>query len=147
MNQWKDYKLGDAPIKFIDGDRGKNYPSQGEFFSKGHCLFLSTKNVRQGGFDFTECSFITLEKDLSLRKGKLQRNDIILTTRGTIGNLAFFDDKVPFNNVRINSGMLIIRPNEEEVTARYCFYIFRSLQNTFITFTSGSAQPQLPIRD
>lgn len=147
MSEWKEYKLKYAPLKIIDGDRGKNYPSQEEFHDFGYCLFLSTRNVRKTGFDFSEKQFITAEKDNVLRKGKLEKNDIILTTRGTIGNLAFYNEKVPFENIRINSGMVVIRPDEKEIEPRFCFYLFRSLQNDFSTFTSGSAQPQLPIKD
>jgi type I restriction enzyme S subunit len=148
MADWKEYKIKDAPFEIIDGDRGTNYPSQNEFYSSGHCLFLSAKNVKKTGFDFSERQFISEEKDNILRKGKLKRNDTVLTTRGTVGNLAFYNDQVPFDNIRLNSGMVIIRPFEDELKPKFCFYLFRALQqNHFEIFTSGSAQPQLPIRD
>ena len=73
MNEWKIQKLSGAPLEIIDGDRGKNYPSHSEFSEKGYCLFLSTKNVRLDRFDFTECQFISKERDEILRKGKLQK--------------------------------------------------------------------------
>jgi type I restriction enzyme S subunit len=148
MAKWKEYKIKDAPFEIIDGDRGKNYPTQNEFYSNGHCLFLSAKNVKKTGFDFSERQFVSEEKDNLLRKGKLKRNDTVLTTRGTVGNLAFYGDEVPFENIRINSGMVIIRPFENELKPKFCFYLFRALQqNHFEVFASGSAQPQLPIRD
>ncbi|EDP6879965.1 TPA: restriction endonuclease subunit S [Campylobacter lari] len=147
MNNWKKCKLEDAPLDFIDGDRGKNYPKQNEFYSNEYCLFLSTKNIRENGFDFSECQFITKEKDEILKKGKLKINDLVLTTRGTIGNLALYKENIPYKNIRINSGMLIIRPNNEELDSRYAFYLFKNLKDEFDNFVSGSAQPQLPIRD
>jgi type I restriction enzyme S subunit len=55
-------------IDFIDGDRGTNYPSQGEFLDNGYCLFLSTKNVPNTKFSFEEKVFIDKEKDYILRK-------------------------------------------------------------------------------
>ncbi len=148
MTDWKKYKIKNAPLEIIDGDRGVNYPSQSDFFSTGYCLFLSAKNVKKTSFDFSERQFISQERDNLLRKGKLKRNDTILTTRGTVGNLAFYNDQIPYENIRINSGMVIIRPFESELIPQYCFYLFRALQqNHFEVFTSGSAQPQLPIRD
>ena len=93
----------------IDGDRGKNYPKQDEFSDTGYCLFLNAKNVTATGFSFENRMFITKEKDDALHNGKLERGDVVLTTRGTLGNLAFYDDSVPFENVRINSGMVILR--------------------------------------
>lgn len=147
MREWRECKLSDAPLEILDGDRGKNYPPQDEFKSDGYCLFLSTKNVRIHGFDFSECQFISKERDELLRKGKLKRNDIVLTTRGTVGNIGLFNDSVPFDNVRINSGMVIIRPDESRLFPSFNYYLFRKLQNDFDTLVSGSAQPQLPIRD
>jgi restriction endonuclease S subunit len=147
MDEWKDCKLVEAPLEILDGDRGKNYPSQNEFMASGHCLFLSTKNVRIDGFDFSECQFISKERDELLRKGKLERDDLVLTTRGTVGNLGFYDSSVNYVNVRINSGMVIIRPKKNELFPTFNYYLFRKLQNDFHTFISGSAQPQLPIRD
>jgi type I restriction enzyme S subunit len=147
MGEWKECKLAEAPLEILDGDRGKNYPSQDEFKASGYCLFLSTKNVRIDGFDFSECQFISKERDELLRKGKLENDDLVLTTRGTVGNIGFFDDSVNFGNVRINSGMVIIRPNKSKLLPSFNYYLFRKLQNDFHTFISGSAQPQLPIRD
>jgi len=82
---WKWVRLGDV-VSFIDGDRGKNYPTKREFQDTGYCLFLNTKNVLNGEFNFSINQFISEEKDNILRNGKLKRGDIILTTRGTIGN-------------------------------------------------------------
>jgi type I restriction enzyme S subunit len=43
--------------------------------------------------------------------------------------------------------MIIIRPHVKELLPTFNYYIFRYLQKDFLTFTSGSAQPQLPIKD
>ena len=112
----------DLSIELIDGDRGKNYPKNDEMLEKGYCLFLNAKNVTLNGFVFDENVFITKEKDEILRKGKLNRNDIVLTTRGTIGNVGLYDDKITYDNVRINSGMLIIRNNDNNINTKYLYY-------------------------
>ena len=147
MTGWRQLSLANAPIEIIDGDRGKNYPSQTDLLPEGYCLFLSTKNVRATGFDFSECQFITKDKDYSLRKGKIQRNDVVLTTRGTVGNLALYNAKVQYENIRINSGMLILRPDTSEIDPFFNYYMMRALRPDFDTVVSGSAQPQLPIKD
>ena len=130
----------------IDGDRGKNYPTQDEFSDEGYCLFLNAKNVTTNGFDFENCMFITKEKDELLRKGHLNRGDIVLTTRGTIGNLAFYDNSVSYENIRINSGMVILRMNHDLVSEHFFIEQFK-MQLSLIKekIASGSAQPQLPI--
>jgi type I restriction enzyme, S subunit len=148
INNFNNRSMSDKTmLTMIDGDRGKNYPKKSEFFSEGHCLFLSTKNVRSDGFMFEQTMFIDETLDDLLRKGKLKRNDVVLTTRGTIGNLALYDDSVDYENVRINSGMLILRPNIETIHPSYLFEIMRSdiVRNQIEAKVSGAAQPQLPV--
>lgn len=140
--------LGDI-AEFIDGDRGKNYPTFDEFFEEGYCLFLSAANVTFTGFDFENCVFVTEEKDKAMNKGHLHRYDIVLTSRGTLGNVAFYDGHVPYENVRINSGMLIIRPKRRDISPYFLYALLKSdyMRIEIEKFKSGSAQPQLPIRD
>src|SRR5205814_1145428 len=139
--------FADAPFEIIDGDRGRNYPKQSEFLDSGHCLFLSATNVTKTGFDFSNCLFIDEKKDAALNKGKLQREDIILTTRGTIGNTAYFNSAVSFENLRINSGMVILRCDKTKILPAYLYHFLRSpsFHAQVNSLRSGVAQPQLPI--
>ena len=148
MSEWKKVKLGDV-CQIIDGDRGKNYPKNHEFSGSGYCLFLNTGNVTKEGFSFANNQFITKEKDELLRKGKIQRGDLILTTRGTVGNIAYYTNHIKYENVRINSGMVILRVNKENVDASFLYQLVRSKESrTYInSFCTGSAQPQLPIKN
>ena len=142
-------RMEDAPLQIIDGDRGKNYPSRTDQLDEGFCLFLNAGNVTADGFKFDNTTFITKERDELLRKGKLKRKDIVITTRGTVGNVAFYDNKVPYEHLRINSGMVIIRTDENSLYPRYTYYFLksRSFENQVQMLRTGSAQPQLPIRD
>jgi len=139
--------LGKAPIAILDGDRGVNYPKKSELKKDGDCLFLNTSNVTDSGFDFADTEFVSKEKDQQLRKGKLQRNDIVLTTRGTVGNSAFYGDSVPYADVRINSGMVVIRVDSSKIDPYYVYTFLRSdfFKKQIRSHGSGSAQPQLPI--
>lgn len=122
-SEWQITTFAEAPFVVIDGDRGANYPKQHEFSSYGYCLFLNAGNVSRSGFVFSDCAFITEEKDSILRKGKLARYDLVLTTRGTVGNVAYFSDEVPFSHIRINSGMVILRPDQSRIDPYY-LYLF-----------------------
>ncbi len=145
MTEWEGCTLGEAPIQIIDGDRGKNYPQKADFLDAGYCLFLNTKNVTSTGFVFSELNFISQDRDNLLRKGKLKRGDLVLTTRGTVGNVAYYDESVQYDHIRINSGMVIIRP--DGINERFNYQLFKFLHSSFQVFATGSAQPQLPIRD
>jgi type I restriction enzyme S subunit len=132
----------------IDGDRGANYPGSRDFASDGHCLFLNAGNVTKAGFRFNECAFINREKDERLSKGKLKRGDIVLTTRGTVGNFAHFDSKVPFENIRINSGMVILRRDSAVLDIKFLYAQLQShvVEQQVERLTFGSAQPQLTVK-
>ena len=146
---WQELPFGHAPLQIIDGDRGKAYPKHGDFSDEGHCLFLTVTNVTKSGFEFSECQFISEQKDEELRKGKLERNDVVLTTRGTLGNAALYHDNVPFDHVRINSGMVVIRTDPSRLLPSFLYGYLRSpgFERQVEQLRSGVAQPQLPIRD
>lgn len=145
---WEKVKLGNINyLEIIDGDRGANYPSKEEFSEEGYCVFLNTKNVLENGFNFSKCQFITKEKDEKLRKGKLLRNDIVMTTRGTIGNVGIYSNNIKFEHLRINSGMVIFRPTPL-LNSEFLFQLLRTsyVKSQIENIRSGAAQPQLPVR-
>ena len=147
MSEIEFQTLDEAGIIFIDGDRGKNYPKKSDFGDTGYCVFLNTSNVKKFGFDFTNTDFITKSKDDTLRKGKLTRGDIVLTTRGTIGNVAIYIDTIPYQHIRINSGMVIVRVDNTLLEPYFVYLFFQSdlFKKQIEQVSSGSAQPQLPV--
>jgi type I restriction enzyme, S subunit len=146
---WVERKLGEV-ADIIDGDRGNNYPNGSELQSMGHTLFLSATNVTTNGFKFNNNQYITEEKSNSLGNGKLITNDIILTSRGSIGHIAWYSDSiekiVPF--ARINSGMLILRSKDFMIPSFISQFLNSPLGKKQIDLISfGSAQPQLTKKD
>lgn len=144
-DNWEQRKLIDL-VDILDGDRGKNYPTSDDFDISGHTLFLNASNVTNDGFLFQDNQFITEEKSNSMGNGKLEEDDIVVTSRGSLGHIAWYNadisSLVPY--ARINSGMLILR-NKKEIETEYLYHFMKSSkgqsQISFISF--GSAQPQL----
>ena len=142
---WKQCKLSDL-VNVVDGDRGKNYPTEADFEPHGHTLFLNASNVTIDGFLFDTNQFITEEKSNSMGSGKIIKDDIIITSRGSLGHIAWYNDSVQqvMPHLRINSGMLILR-NKANVKTSYLHQFMKSdkgkAQIVFMSF--GSAQPQL----
>ena len=147
--RWTFTSFGDAPLEIIDGDRGKNYPQHTDFADEGFCVFLNAGNVSESGFSFSNVQFIEQAKDDKLRKGKLKRDDVVMTTRGTIGNVAHYAQNIPFEHVRINSGMVIFRCDLNRLLPQYLYHFLRTpyFHGQMNSLRSGVAQPQLPIRD
>jgi type I restriction enzyme, S subunit len=146
--EWEVKRLEDL-ANLIDGDRGVNYPSEGSFSEEGYCLFLSAKNVTKNGFQFLERQFISQEIDTKMNNGKLQLNDILITTRGTVGNIAIYDSDFEYKNIRINSGMLIIRKTNCQLDNLYFYHFFKShfFKSQLDRVLSGSAQPQITVKN
>ena len=126
MSEVEFISLVDSGIEILDGDRGKNYPAKSDLEKNGDCVFLNTGNVKNNGFDFSNVDFISFEKDSSLRNGKLMRDDIVMTTRGTVGNLAYYSKDIPYNHIRINSGMVILRADETKISPLYLYILMKS---------------------
>ena len=141
--------LEEMGYEVLDGDRGDAYPKEKDFSSNGYCLFLSAKNVTKSGFNFGSCQYISREKDCEMRKGRLERGDIVITTRGTLGNIAYFDDSIPIRTMRINSGMAIIRARASKNSGKEEFLLSCLLsdfvQNQIRKASFGTAQNQLTL--
>ncbi len=139
--------IDEAGIEIIDGDRGINYPHENELLNDGFCLFLSAKNVTKKGFKFNETIFISKDKNALLSSGKLNLKDIVLTTRGTVGNIAYYHKNIPFRHIRINSGMVILRIKNDKLNQQFIYqllkspYFFKQIERSAF----GSAQPQLTV--
>lgn len=143
------YKFGEL-FDIIDGDRGSNYPKDNDFFDQGYCLFLNAGNVTKSGWSFDNNIFISEEKDKQLRKGRVERGNTVLTTRGTVGNAAYYSDRVQYDHIRINSGMVILSSKDQRIIDNeFIYYLVTSplARKMIESFCSGSAQPQLPIKD
>lgn len=146
---WEQRKLGEI-ADVVDGDRGINYPSSNDFNNYGHTLFLNANNITSNGFSFNNNQFITEDKSNSMGNGRVQLNDIVLTSRGSLGHVALYDKKIgeKYPYVRINSGMLILRCNSEFHTSFILQRLKSSLGQRQIKLISfGSAQPQLTKKD
>jgi type I restriction-modification system specificity subunit protein len=145
--EWECVKMADI-FQIIDGDRGKSYPGESDFSSFGHTLFLDTGNVKKTGLDFSTTKFISEEKDKELRNGKLILGDFILTSRGTLGNVAYYNEDIQkrYSSVRINSAMLILRSLlGDKISPDYILAVLRgNLISNFMKVNQvGSAQPHI----
>ncbi|MBU5617266.1 restriction endonuclease subunit S [Psychrobacter sp. TAE2020] len=145
---WEVKTLEQANITVTDGDRGKEYPKSSEFFDSGYCLFLSAKNVTKNGFSFLDTQFISEEKHRKLRKGVVKKGDIVLTTRGSVGQFAYYDQTVNFENIRINSGMVTLGCLNSELESDFFYALSKSslIARQIDSAAFGSAQPQLTVK-
>lgn len=147
-NGWEIKTLDAAKVVVTDGDRGKEYPKSSDFSEDGYCLFLSAKNVTKRGFSFSEKQFISKDKHEKLRKGLVNRGDIVLTTRGTVGQFSFYDESITYEPIRINSGMVTLNFINADIKNDFFYALSKSsiIKKQIDLAAFGSAQPQLTVK-
>ena len=73
-------KLGDIAV-LINGDRGKNYPSQADITEEGEVPFVNAGHLTGRTIDFGDMNYISKEKYDSLSGGKIQQGDLVYCLR------------------------------------------------------------------
>jgi type I restriction enzyme S subunit len=137
--EWKKVKLKDV-CSFINGDRGKNYPSSKDFVDSG-IPFINAGHLNNKKVAFDSMNYITSEKYDSLNSGKVEINDILFCLRGSLGKLAI----VNFEKGAIASSLVIIRVKEKLISSKYLLHYLNSeyFKRQISRVNTGSTQPNL----
>jgi type I restriction enzyme S subunit len=132
-------KLGQV-AEFINGDRGKNYPSEGDFVDKG-IPFINAGHLTYGEVDYSDMNYISESRFELLGSGKTRQNDILYCLRGSLGKTAIVRQK---GDAAIASSLVIIRPSDDcSVGYLYHFLTSPSGHVQVRRFDNGSSQPNL----
>ena len=133
--------MGDIAI-LINGDRGKNYPSQADITENGDVPFVNAGHLNGIDIDFTEMNYISTEKYNSLSSGKFQYGDILYCLRGSLGKKAKVNTTI---SGAVASSLVIIKPNPERVNCDYLMFALDSplIKEQLIKANNGSSQPNL----
>jgi type I restriction enzyme, S subunit len=108
LSGWKKVELGKIADLF-NGDRGKNYPSEGDFIDCG-IPFINAGHLADGKVEFSKMNYISESCFRLLGSGKTQANDILYCLRGSLGKTAIYRENGP---AAIASSLVIIRPSSE----------------------------------
>lgn len=132
-------KLKDI-CEFINGDRGKNYPSIKDFVQKG-IPFINAGHIVENRLSLENMNYINEEKYEILGSGKIKKNDIVYCLRGSLGKNAI----VEIDKGAIASSLVILRPKKDIVNTDYLFRYLNSkeIQEQINRANNGSSQPNL----
>lgn len=138
-NSIKHVRLGEI-CDFINGDRGKNYPSGDDFVNSG-VPFINAGHIRDHKIDFQNMNYISDDKFEVLGSGKVKRNDVLYCLRGSLGKNAVID----IDRGAIASSLVIIRPKENIVSTDYLKHTLNSKEifEQVLKANNGSSQPNL----
>lgn len=79
-----------------DGNHGEIHPKKSDYVKYG-IPFIMANNVKDGEIDLLNCSHITVEQAETLQKGFAKTGDVLLTHKGTVGEIAIVgENKFPF---------------------------------------------------
>lgn len=106
---WKTPKIKYV-ADFLNGDRGKNYPSGNDLIDEG-IIFLTSNNIHGVEIDFSReiSKYISEERYQLLGGAKIKIGDIIYCLRGSIGNCSI---NLSENSGTIASSLVDIRPKK-----------------------------------
>ena len=138
MSKWKMVKLGDV-CKFINGDRGKNYPSGKDIVENG-IPFINAGHLVNNEISFSSMNYITEDKYNQLGSGKIQKGDFLYCLRGSLGKHAIVEN---LEKGAVASSLVILRPTNIDV--HYLSYCMDSpsISTQLQQANNGSSQPNL----
>lgn len=137
-DSWIWQELGSLSV-FINGDRGKNYPSHDILVDDG-IPFINAGHLSNGRIDFSDMNFITQERFNLLNSGKVAPDDILFCLRGSLGKSAL----VNIPRGAIASSLVIIRVAHGIVPKYILYFLASPLSFSFVqAFDNGTAQPNL----
>ena len=129
-------RLGDIAT-LINGDRGKNYPSQADITDEGDIPFVNAGHLNGRSIDFEEMNYISQEKYNRLSSGKFVKGDVLYCLRGSLGKKAIVNDNV---EGAIASSLVIIRPNYNRIDGDYLMFSLDSpsIKEQLVKANNGS---------
>lgn len=137
--EWEYKKLGEVAT-FINGDRGKNYPSAKDFVESG-VPFINAGHLNNGIISYDKMNYITINKYNSLGSGKIIKNDILFCLRGSLGKYAIVAED---SMGAIASSLVIIRPFQNADNRFIAHFLSSAKIKEYIAKNNnGSSQPNL----
>lgn len=112
----------------------------------GDCYLLSAKNIKNGHLIIDEEQERIISRNELERinkRLKLEKNDVLLTSVGTVGETAIIlDDNI---NYVFQRSVAIFKPNPQKILPEYLYYTFMSkdFKEYLVMNTTGAAQPCL----
>lgn len=141
---WEIKPIKNLNFDISDGNYSSRYPKASDFRAFG-VPFIRANNIKGLKVVDDDLRYISEEQHAELLSGHLKKNDILITTRGDIGQIAFVPDRHIDSN--INAQLVRINVGKTGHSHRYVGYVltFGNVQKQFESLQTGSALKQLPV--
>ncbi len=111
----------------IDGNHGELHPKVSDYVDDG-IPFVMANNIHDGLLHIQNCNFLKKEQADKLKKGFSKAGDILLTHKGTIGNVGYVPEKMQYDYVMLTPQVTYYRVNKsnEILTGEFLYYYLQS---------------------
>lgn len=136
-------RLEEFDLIIGDGNYSSKYPKSEEFLNVG-IPFLSASDFADKTIDYNNSKKISPELHSQLKKGHVQKGDLLIVVRGNgVGKTGFIDDEI--DECNINAQLAFVRSNDANLDTEYLYYNMKCNYEKLKSLATGSAQPQLVI--
>ena len=101
-----------------DGNHGELHPVAAEYVDSG-IPFLMANNIRNGRVDLSDCKFLPQARTDALRIGFANAGDVLLTHKGTVGEVAVLPDELTVPYVMLTPQVTYYRPAGQAIRRHF----------------------------
>ncbi len=134
----------EAILAVQDGNHGEKHPKSSDYVESG-IHFVMANDLGSGSIDLKGCNKIPENLASKLRIGFSRKGDVLLTHKGTIGNVAIVGAVEPY--VMLTPQVTYYRTNDDKLSNRYLAYAFREpmFQKRMKSLAQQSTRPYIGI--
>lgn len=140
----------DVIYDIMDGNHGELHPKTSDYVEKG-IPFIMANNIYDGELHLTNCAFLKKEQADNLRKGFAKAGDILLTHKGTIGNVGYVPDMIETDYIMLTPQVTYYRVNKNNniLSKNYLYYFLQSseFQNRLKLLSTQSTRAYIGITE
>ena len=124
MEEWKEYKISDVIDEISMGPFGSNIKVD-NFIDSGVPV-LNGSNLQ--GFKLNEYSFnyVSQEKADSLGKANAHKGDVVITHRGTLGQIVYIPEDSKYEQYVISQSQFRVKLNQKLIRPDFFVYFFHT---------------------
>lgn len=131
-----------------DGNHGNIHPKSADYVKIG-IPFIMASDIKNGKIDFSKCAFLKKEQADSLQKGFSKSGDVLLTHKGTVGEVALIGE-LEFPYIMLTPQVTYYRVKEKsKISNSYLFAFFNStlFQTNLFNVSGGGTRAYVGITE
>ena len=143
MSKWKEYKLGDLIKDIAAGPFGSNLKV--ECFVESGFPIIDGANLKGVKVTDNITKYVTEEKARSLHRAIANRNDVVVTISGNVGQIAYIPDNSKYLEYLVSQRQFRATFDETKVDVPFLVYYFHTRvgQHKILSFANQVGVPAL----